>query len=125
MPYLAALERESSQITTAQEGVDPRRIEATLDTGLQYRPGEPVLVRVVRRGPRTHVSDDGAALERAGRPAAWREAARNLERELVVNVSRSGAISLPVVAVGPPEEQVAERIGNASLAFYQVLLDLM
>jgi len=102
---------------------DPARIEMTVDTGLEYRPGDPVRVRVVRRGARTWVGDDGAAFERAGRPANWREAARKVEHELIVNFSRNAVISLPVVAVGPPRERIVERIGQASLAFYQELLD--
>jgi hypothetical protein len=100
------------------------RTETTVETGLEYRSGDPVQVRVVRRGPRTSVSDDGAALAHAGRPRAWREAAVKLERELDVNVSRSGVISLPVVKVGPPEEQVVQRIAAASVALYQDLLEL-
>jgi hypothetical protein len=47
-----------------------------------------------------------------------------VEQDLVVNFSRGGGISLPVVAVGPSEEQVVRRIGEASRAFYQELLDL-
>jgi hypothetical protein len=103
---------------------DPARVETSVDTGLEYRPGDPVHVRVVRRGPRTWVSDDGAAFERAGGPSTWPEAARRVERELVVNFSRSGVISLPVVPVGPSEEHVVRRIGEASRAFYQELLEL-
>ena len=108
----------------AKRSGEPSRTETTVDTGLEYRPGDLVRVRVVRRGPRTSVSDDGAALARAGRPRAWRDAAGKLERVLDVNVSPAGVISLPVVKVGPPEEQVVERIGAASLALYQDLLDL-
>lgn len=115
---------EQAQAAAGGSQPDPPRVETTLDTGLEYRPGDPVKVRVVRRGQRTSVSDDGAAFARAGRPAAWREAAKRVERELVVNFSASGVISLPVVPVGPPEERVVERIGKASLAFYQELLEL-
>jgi hypothetical protein len=103
---------------------DSQRSETTVETGLEYRSGDPVRVRIVRRGPRRSVSDDGAALARAGRPHKWREVAAKLEQERDVNVSRSGAISLPVVRVGPPEGQVVQRIAQASLALYQDLLDL-
>jgi hypothetical protein len=103
---------------------EPDRIEATLDSRLEYRPGEPIRIRVVRRGSRTWVSDDGAAVERAGRPTNWRQAADRVSRELEVNFSRSGMISLPVVPVGPSEEQVVRRIAEASRAFYQELLEL-
>ena len=100
------------------------RIESTLDTGLEYRPGVPVRVHIVRRGPRISVSDAGAALDGAGRPRRWREAAKRVEQELDVNFGRSGEISLPVVRVGPPEDEVVRRIAAASRAFYQELLEL-
>jgi hypothetical protein len=108
----------------AQGKLDPPRLEETIDTGVEYTPGDPVLVRLVRRGPRTWVSDDGSAFARAGRPQAWRDAAARVERELVVNFSRSAVISLPVVPLGPSEERVVQRIGEASRAFYQELLEL-
>ena len=100
------------------------RSDALVDTGLRFRPTAPVLVRVTRRDRRINVTDDGAAIEMAGHPPAWREAARRIGDEFVVNVSRHGAVSLPVVRVGPPEAEIVRRIGQASLAFYQELLDL-
>lgn len=101
-----------------------QRNDAIIDTGLEYGPGDPVLVRVVRRGPRISISDDGRAFERAGRPRAWRIAAGRVGQDLIVNFSRNAVISLPVVAVGPPERRILERIGEASRAFYQELLEL-
>jgi hypothetical protein len=92
-----------------------------IDTGLEYRPGDPVRVRVVRREHRISVTDDGAAIARAGRPRVWREAA-DLVGELGVNVSRRGVVSLPVVLVGPCEEKTVRRIGEASLYLYQAIL---
>jgi len=44
--------------------------------------------------------------------------------ELVVNVSRQGVVSLPVVRVGPQKNEIVGRIGEASLALYQELLEL-
>ena len=41
-----------------------------------------------------------------------------------MNVGRHGIISLPVVPVGPCEEEIVRRIGAASLALYQELLEL-
>jgi hypothetical protein len=98
------------------------RSEAVIDTGLEYRPGDPVRVRVVRREHRISVTDDGAAIAQAGRPHAWREAA-DLVGELGVNVSRRGVVSLPVVPVGPCEERTVRRIGEASLCLYQAILE--
>ena len=93
-------------------------------TELEYRPGRPVHVHVVRRPRRVTVSDDGEALELAGVAGRWRAVAERLERELNVNVSGSGAVWLPVVRVGPSERAIVERIADASLAFYQDLLEL-
>ncbi len=100
------------------------RVEETVDTGLCYRPGDPVVVRVVRRPHRVTISDDGAGARRAGRPAGWREAGERVARELDVNVSRTGAVSLPVVEVGPPETVVISRIAEASVALYETLLEI-
>jgi hypothetical protein len=102
----------------------PPRTESVIDTGLEYGPGDPVCVGVVRRERRISVSDHGAAIEKAGRPSHWRDAADRVVEQLDVNISQTGVISLPVVRVGPCEEEIQRRIGEASLAFYQELLDL-
>lgn len=120
--------RSWPQLKHALERAEPereaaRRAEAIVDTGLAYRPGEPVRLRVRRRERRITVSDAGAALALAGRPAGWRAVAAQLERALDVNVSGTGAVWLPVVSAGPPLPVVEQRIAAASLAFYQDLLD--
>ena len=94
-----------------------------VDTGLEYRPGEPVLVRTVERR-HTLVTDDGAALEKAGRHPGWREIGDRLERELCVNVSRNGAVFLPVVRCGPGHDAIVRRVAEAALTLYQDVLDL-
>jgi hypothetical protein len=92
------------------------------DSGLEYLPGEPVRLRVdVRRF--FEVSDERRAVELAGRPPGWRDVARRIEVERVVNVSRHGAVQLPVMGRHSFEE-IAERVANASLELYQALLDL-
>jgi len=93
-------------------------------SGLEYRAGDPVSVRVVRRERRVTVDDEGGAVDRASRPPGWRTVATRISRELDVNVSRTGVISLPVVDAGPGLTAVVRRIGEASLAFYQELLEL-
>ena len=96
-------------------------MDELLTTGLDYREGEPVVLRVVQhRFP--YVRDDGAAVEKAGRPTGWRGIAERIARERVVNVSRNGVVSLPVVPPGLPA--IAERIGSASLTLYEELLEL-
>ena len=100
------------------------RTETTRESELQYAPGDPVLVTVVRRDQRLSVNDGGAALQKAGRPCGWRVVADQLERSLDVNVTGRGVVWLPVMAVGPGLEPTADRIAAASLALYQDVLEL-
>ena len=93
-------------------------------TRLEYLPGHPVQVRVVHREGRISVTDDGEAVRRAGRPPRWRDAVERVLDEFDVNISREGVVSLPVVAVGPGEEEIVQRIEQASLSLYQELLEL-
>jgi hypothetical protein len=112
--------------TTAQlrlAAQEVRRNE-TVTTGLAYTPGDPVRVTVTHRAQRTSVSDEGAAVQRAGTPAGWLAIARKLERDRDVNITRQGVIWLPVVAAGRGEQAVVERISEASLALHQDLLEL-
>jgi uncharacterized protein (TIRG00374 family) len=123
------LGRETEAIEDHRAAVADRqpvgpRADQIVDTGLRYRPQDPVRVRVVHRDQRTMVTDDAAAIDRAGRPGGWRGTARRLSDEIDVNISRDGAISLPVVRVGPGEQKIVERIARASLTLYQELLDL-
>jgi hypothetical protein len=101
------------------------REERVVITGYAYAPRDPVRIRVVRRGRRTEITDDGAAIERAGRPAGWREVARRIGDELVVNVTRNGVVWLPYSRRGRlGTDEVVDRIARASLALYQDILDL-
>jgi hypothetical protein len=125
------LEHERRGAAVAWRGRQAARTQTVIDAGLEYRPGDPVRVRVLgggggvgRRARPTSVTDDGAAISKAGRPPRWREAAHRLERELDVNFSHRGVVSLPVVAAGPGVEAIVARIAAASLAFYQELLEL-
>jgi hypothetical protein len=92
------------------------REERLVDTGLEYAPGDPVLVRVVRRGRRVFATDGARAAGKAGRAKVPEEIARRIEDEFVVDVSRQGEVFLWA-------DRVVERIANASLALYQELLD--
>lgn len=93
------------------------REERLVDTGLEYAPGDRVIVRVVKRDGRERVSDGARAAAKAGRTKVPEEVARRVEEEFVVNVSRRGEIFLP-------GERFARRIGEASLALYHDLLEL-
>jgi hypothetical protein len=123
--YVVANERGyRSWPVLAREATDPVRAQPRVDTGLEYRPGDPVRVWVRRRERRVSVSDRGAALDKAGAAPGWQRASAQVHAELDVNITRGGVVWLPVVAVGPSEEDVARRIGHASLIFFQELLEL-
>jgi hypothetical protein len=100
------------------------RIERSIDSGREYAPGDPVLVRVVERGRRHLVTDGGAAVERAGRPAGWRDAAQRVVDEDSLNLSRSGAVFVGPVAGGCGIDSLVERVAAVSLAVYEEILDL-
>src|ERR1700683_3146341 len=100
------------------------RSEYEIESAHAAKPGDPVRVRVRHREHAITVSDEGAAVERAGAPHGWRHATDRVAAELDVNVSRHGVVSLPVVRVGPGEDAIVRRIAEASLALYQELLEL-
>ena len=117
-----AVERTDTQRPAS--AIRHARSETAFDSGLEYGPGDPIPVRVLRREHRVLVTDGGAAIEKAGRSTRWREAAQRVNSEWDVNISHAGVISLPVVPVGASEECVVRRIAEASLGLYQELLDL-
>lgn len=92
------------------------RVVEMVETGLLYREGEPVTVRVVRRDHRTKASDAGRAMALADATRVPEEIARRIEQQFCVNVARNGDVFLPGA-------QFADRIGRASLALYEELLD--
>lgn len=92
-------------------------MESLVESGLEYLPGEPVLVRVVRREGRVRVSDVARGAALAGQTKVPEDVARQIEQEFVVNVSRRGEIFLP-------GERFVDRVARASLALYEELLDL-
>jgi hypothetical protein len=100
------------------------RVETLVDTGLEYAPGDPVRVKVVKRGRNYTITDDGAAVARAGKPSGWRDAALRGLREDPLNVSRSGAVFVPAIGERIPIESLVQRVANLSLAVYQEILEL-
>jgi hypothetical protein len=121
------MDETTSRADDLAEGVaapPPEPDEAPVDTGMEYRPGDPVRVWVRQREPRVTVSDRGIALQRAGAAAGWRRACARVHAELDVNITRAGVVWLPVVPAGPREPEVVRRIGRASLIFFQELLEL-
>ena len=96
----------------------------TLETALEYAPGDPVTLRITRRRM-IDISDEGGAVARAGKPPGWREVADALADALIVNVSRSGTVGLPVSRGGPGLDAIVERVAHASLTLYEELLELV
>ncbi|MHB8469649.1 MAG: hypothetical protein ACYDCH_07840 [Gaiellaceae bacterium] len=102
----------------------PERVDRIVDSGLEYAPGDPVLVHVVERGRRYLVTDDGAAVARSGRPAGWRDAAARAAGADALNLSRSGSVFVPAVEGGLDVDGLVERVARVSLAVFQDVLDL-
>jgi len=99
------------------------RTEETVDAGLEYLPGDPVVLRAVRRRL-LWIDDQGGAVARAGMPAGWREVAERIADELIVNISRNGTVSLPVSRGGPGYDAIIRRIAEASVVLHEELLEL-
>lgn len=97
--------------------------EVVVDSGLSYAAGDPVRIRVRRRGHRYDLSDDGAATSRADRPQGWLEVADRVVAVGGFNVNRRGVVFVPVVE-GRDIAELAMRLAEASLDVYLALLDL-
>lgn len=100
------------------------RSEQLLDSGLEYVPGEPVRVRMVRRGRRVALSDEGRAVALAEAPPGWWEPLERMVREEYwINLSRTGEVFVPVVDTGELFDELVHRVAEASLAVYRELLE--
>ncbi|HWE81177.1 MAG TPA: ankyrin repeat domain-containing protein [Gaiellaceae bacterium] len=122
-----ALDEIRGRVPAAWARGERRRMLAGLIDGIEttheYGPGKPVHLRVdFRRFP--YVLDGGRAVELGGRPDGWRAAAERIARDRIVNVSRSGVVSLPVVRGGPGFDAIVERIADASVELYEGILEL-
>ena len=93
------------------------------EVGLTYVTGRPVYVRVRRRGTRYDIDDRGGAVEIAGRPPGWLEAAERVVAELGWNVNRDGVVFVQAVE-GRDIESLVRRTGEASAAVLDALLAL-
>jgi hypothetical protein len=99
------------------------RVESRLDSGLAYGDGGPPVEVLVRRRPgRYLVSDDGRAVELAGR----REVAEDVVAAHSLNLNRRGVVSAPAVPRHGAAwlDSLAARVADASLALYEALLEL-
>jgi hypothetical protein len=118
---LAALRAE---VAVASADWD-ERAEVVLDGGIEYVEGDPVEVFVRKRLHRYLIDDLGGAVDRAGRPPGWLEAARRVaEDEHWLNVGRNGHVFVPAVEGGFELASLVLRVADASVAVHQELLEL-
>jgi hypothetical protein len=96
--------------------------EVTLNTGLSYRPGHPVHIRVRKRGGRFDVTDGATAVNPAGRPDGWLATAFDTAARTGMNVNRRGV----VFVTGFERRDLADlvlRLADCSRLVYVSLLE--
>lgn len=96
--------------------------DVIVDSGLTYRPDDPVLIRVRQRGRRYDLADDSAALVRAGKPPGWLERVERVVATDGFNVNRRGVISVPAVQ-GRDIGVLVFRLAETSRTAYLTLLE--
>ena len=92
-----------------------------IDSGLAFGDGEAVEVLVRKRLHRYVLSDQGRAVEKAGKPSGWHEAAELAC--LPMNVDRQGTVFVPAVE-GRDLEDLVVRLADSSRAVHEALLAL-
>jgi hypothetical protein len=108
---------ETAQRTWGDRG------EVVLEPGPAYADGDPVRIRVRKRGRRYDLHDDGGAIARAGRPGGWREPIERLVDADGLNVNRRGVVFVRVVE-GRDVAALARRLAETSRSVYLALLEL-
>jgi hypothetical protein len=100
------------------------REETLVKSSVSYLDGDPVVVRVRRRAHWITIDDDGAAVERAGRPPGWLPVAERVVREDALNVNRRGVVFVTFNAARPDRDALVRRVAERSAALYNELLEL-
>ena len=119
----ARIERTRAAIETARAGWGDDG-EVRLDTGVAFGDGEPIHVLVRKRGRRYDLSDEGAAVRKAGASAGrWLETAERVADAHALNVNRRGVVFVPAVE-GRDLATLAIQVAETSLALYGELLEL-
>ncbi len=95
--------------------------ERIVETGLRYGPGEPVRIRVRRRGRRYDLDDLGDAVRHAGKAPGWLEAAERAVEPM--NVSRRGVVFVGAFA-GLDIDALARRLAVSARAVYDAVVEL-
>jgi hypothetical protein len=98
-------------------------VSELVDTGGVYREGEPVRVRIRKRGSRYHIDDDGRAVSLARRPRGWLTVAEQVVEEDALNVNRRGVVFV-IAGEGRDVEALVRRVAERSVAVYEELLEL-
>jgi hypothetical protein len=98
-------------------------IDEVRAVGGEYVPGRPVRIRVRLRGTGVDVDDLGGAVEVAGTPPGWLEAATQAVTELGWNVRRSGVVVMQAPR-GRALEWIIARTAEASVAVCDAVLQL-
>jgi hypothetical protein len=118
-----ALEQTRAAIAEASETWGERG-EARIATGLRFGDGEEVEILVRKRGRRYDLSDEGAAVRKAGVEGSdWLEVAERLVAAQGMNVNRNGVVFVPAVE-GRDLASLAVRLAETALAVYDELLGL-
>ena len=97
--------------------------ETVVDTGIGYRDGDQVLIRVRRRGRRYDLSDGGGAADRGGRRSGWLARAEQVVAARGMNVNRRGVVFVPAVE-GRDLDALTRRLAETSRQVYLALLEL-
>ena len=100
-------------------GLEPG--ETVIDSGLAYGDGEAVEVLVRKRLHRYVLGDRGRAVQKAGKPVGWRDAAE--VACLPMNIDRQGTVFVPVVE-GRDIGDLVVRLADASRVVHEALLAL-
>ena len=96
--------------------------EAYVQTALSYASGQPVVIRVRRRGDGYDIDDDGTAVRIAGQPRGWRESAEGLALAHGMNISNGGVVSVPAVE-GRDLDALVLSVADTSLSLYLALVE--
>ena len=93
---------------------------------LEWAPGEPIEIRVRRRGAWTEMDDEAEAVRRAGRPSGWFEVADRIAAAEGMNVQRStGRVFVSYgIRSGHDDAEIERRLAETVLRVYHGVLDL-
>ena len=115
--------RRAAEASPLVELMGADRGEVMVESELSYGDGEAVLILVRKRLYRYLLSDLGRAVEKAGKPRGWREAAEHAVQPM--NVDRQGRVFVPahprrLAAL----EEMVESLADASRAVHEAVIAL-